>query len=78
MDAVDKKILNNYLGLLERLNPTMKLNLIHQLKKSVKSRVSTKSQMKSAFGSWNSDESAEELIELIQNSRNTHRNIEEL
>ena len=78
MDAVDKKILNNYLGLLERLNPTMKLNLIDQLKKSVKSRVSTKSQMKSAFGSWNSDESAEELIELIQNSRNTHRNIEEL
>ena len=78
MDAVDKKILNNYLGLLERLNPTMKLNLIHQLKKSVKSRVSTKSQMKSAFGSWNSDESAEELNELIQNSRNTHRNIEEL
>ena len=78
MDAVDKKILNNYLGLLERLNPTMKSNLIDRLSRSVKSRVSAKSKMKSAFGAWNSDESAEDLIELIRNSRNTNRQIEEL
>tara|TARA_R110000796_G_scaffold96719_1_gene202904 strand:+ start:305251 stop:305487 length:237 start_codon:yes stop_codon:yes gene_type:complete len=78
MDAIDKKILNNYLGLLERLSPTMKLNLIDRLTKSVKSKASAKSKMKSAFGAWSSDESAEELIKRIQNSRKTNRQIEEL
>jgi hypothetical protein len=56
----------------------MKMSIIDGLTKSVKSRVSTKSKMKSAFGSWSSDESAEELIDLIQNSRNTNREIEKL
>lgn len=78
MDAVDKKILDNYLGLLERLNPTMKLDLIDRLSRSVKSNVAPKSKMKAAFGAWNSDESAEDLIELIYNSRNTNRQLEEL
>lgn len=78
MDAIDKKILNNYLGLLERLNPTMKLKLIDRLTESVKSGISSKSTIKSAFGAWNPDESAEELIDTIHNSRNTNRQIEEL
>ena len=77
MDAIDKKILNNYLGLLERLSPTMKLNLIDRLTKSVKSSASSKPKMKASFGAWSSNESAEELIQQIQNSRNTNRKIEE-
>lgn len=77
MDAIDKKILNNYLGLLERLNPTMKLKLIDRLNESIKSYVSSKSTMMSAFGAWDSDESAEEIINTIRKSRHTNRQIEE-
>ncbi len=78
MDSADKKILNNYLGLLDRLSPAMKLNLIDRLTESVKSRITTPSKIKSAFGAWDSAESAEELSELIRNSRNTNRQIEGL
>lgn len=78
MDAADEKIVNNYLKLLEQLNPAMKLDLIDKLIKSVKSRVSTTSRMEAAFGAWQSDETAEQIIELIYNSRNTNRKIEEL
>jgi len=77
MDATDKKILDNYLGLLEKLTPNMKLKLIDRLKVSVKSRRIKQSTMRSAFGAWNQDESAEELIDTIYKSRNTNRNIEE-
>lgn len=77
MDAADQKILNNYLGLLERLNPAMKLTLIDQLTDSAKSDIPSKSKISSAFGAWRSDESAEELIEFIRNSRSTNRQIEE-
>ena len=76
MDAIDKKIMNNYLGLLEGLNSMMKLTIIDRLKKSVKSNVATESKRKAAFGAWNSAESAEELIENIKSSRNTNRQIE--
>ncbi len=78
MDAAEKKILNNYLSLLERLNPTMKLNLIDRLTESVKSHISLESKIQSSFGAWESDETAEELIDLIRTSRNTNRQIEEL
>jgi len=78
MDAVDKKILDNYLGLLKGLNSTMKLNLIDHLSESLKASLSSKSEMKSAFGAWSSDESAEEIIDFIHKSRNTNRHIEEL
>lgn len=77
MDAVEKKILNNYLGLLERLNPTMKLNLIERLKKSVETSTSS-SNIKSSYGAWASEESAEELISSIRSSRNTNRQVEAL
>ncbi len=78
MDAADKKIVNNYLRLLERLTPAMKLNLIDRLTESVKLGDSSKSKIKSAFGAWSSDESAEEIIDTIHKSRNTNREVEEL
>jgi hypothetical protein len=77
MDAVDKKILNNYFGLLEGLNPTMKSNLIDRLSKSIKSRTTSKSKIKLSFGGWESNETSETLIKSIRNSRNTNRQIEE-
>ncbi|MEP0365745.1 MAG: hypothetical protein ABJN36_09695 [Cyclobacteriaceae bacterium] len=77
MNTADQKILNNYLGLLERLNTKMKLDIIDRLKKSIKSQISTE-KMKSSFGSWKSDESPEELIDTLRSNRNFNRNIEEL
>ncbi len=76
MDAIDKKILNNYLGLLEGLNPSLKLKLIDKLTKTIKTR-SIKSKIKMSFGAWKSDETADELIDKIRSSRNTNRHIEE-
>lgn len=78
MDAVDKKILNNYFGLIESLNPEMKLSLIDRLAESIKPHVSSKSKINLAFGAWHSEESAEELIKEIYKSRKTNRQIEEL
>lgn len=76
MSTADQKILDNYFGLLERLNKKMKLDIIERLKKSVKSQGSTEN-MKASFGSWKSNESAEELIESLRRNRNFNRNIEE-
>jgi translation initiation factor RLI1 len=78
MDAAEKKILNNYFGLLERMNPSMKLNLIERLTASIKSRGSSKSKIHSSFGAWDSEQSADELIDELRISRHTNRQIEEL
>jgi len=78
MNMAEKKILNNYLSLLERLSPKMKLNLSEQLKKSAKTQNTSKSNLRIAFGAWKSNESAEELIQVIRSSRNTNRQIEKL
>ena len=78
MSTADKKILNNYLGLLERLNPTMKLNIIERLKESVKTHKSPTTKHKSSFGAWKSNDSADKLIDSLRNSRNTNRHIEGL
>ena len=69
MNTAEKKILNNFLGLLERLNPTMKLNIIERLKESIKTHISPTNNLKSSFGAWKSDDSADKLIDSIRNSR---------
>jgi len=78
MDAVEKKIVNNYLALIRRLNPTIQQNLITELTKKSKSKVMPKSNMRAAFGAWEADETAKELSERIRSSRYTNRQIEEL
>lgn len=78
MSTAEQKILNNYLGLLERLAPKMKLRLIEKLKDSTKGTSQYKSDMSSAFGAWESEESAEEIIKNIRSSRIVNRDIEEL
>lgn len=70
-------ILNNYWGLLNNLNPHIKLSLIEKLLKSLKRDINTKkNDFKKAFGAWESDESAEEIIAQIRASRVFKRNIE--
>lgn len=34
--------------------------------------------MKNAFGAWESDQSAEQIIQKLRNSRNTNRQVEKL
>ena len=78
MEKAENKILNSYWGLLSNLNTKLKLDLIEKLTQSIKSDHSKKSKIKSAFGAWKSDETAEELIEKIRSSRYTNRQIEKL
>jgi hypothetical protein len=70
MDAVERKIVNNYLALIRRLNPTIQQNLIAELTKKSKSKVMPQSNIRAAFGAWADDETAEELCKTI--GRNTY------
>jgi len=78
METTDNKILNNYLGLLSGLSARLKLDLIEKLTQSIKAEFSRESSLKSAFGAWQSEESAEELINQIESSRQTNRQLEEI
>jgi len=78
METSESKILNSYLKLLERLSPRLKLELIEKLTQSIKLDLSKDSRMKSSFGAWESENTAEELIDQIRSSRYTNRQIEEL
>jgi len=55
-----------------------KLDLISKLTKTIKTDVELeKSEFHKAFGGWDKNESAEELIETIKESRTSNRTIEE-
>lgn len=70
-------IIKGYLKLLENLSPSNKLELISKLSTLVKIDLNkTKSSFKKAFGALESDETAEEMIEDIRNSRKSTRQIE--
>ncbi len=71
-------IIEGYLGLLDNLSPSSKLDLISRLSASVKSDLTEKnSSFQRAFGAFESDKSAEEIIEEIRSSRIFSRQIEE-
>jgi hypothetical protein len=73
------KIINSYLGLLKNLSPSSKLDLISKLTQSVKSDIkSQRNNLKMAFGAWDQEENADELVDAIRNSRLFNRKIEEL
>lgn len=81
MKAVDlnTKLINSYLELLKNLNPDSKLDLISKLTQSVKADIKVKTNaFEKAFGAWQGDENAEELITTIRDSRQFNRQIEEL
>jgi hypothetical protein len=78
METTDNKILSNYFGLLAGLSSRLKLDLIEKLTQSIKAELSHESKLKSAFGAWKSEETAEELISHIESSRQTNRQIEEI
>ena len=68
-----------YFGFLENLNSDSKLDLISKLSQSLKeSDASANTSLQSLFGVYKSDESAEEIIAAIRDSRVSNRNTESL
>ena len=76
---LNSTIVQSYLPLLDNLSPSSKLDLISQLTASVKSDITNKkSSFKRAFGAFQSDKSADEIIDEIRSSRTFNRQIEPL
>ena len=72
-------VLESYWKVLKTLSTDWKLALIDRLTQSVRQNLSTEpNSMKLAFGAWKSDETAEEMIQTLQKTRKTDRQIEEL
>ena len=79
MNQTNYDILNNYWGLIKTLNTSWKLDLIERLTHSIRKNLKQKTNtMKLAFGAWESENSAEEIIEELRNSRSINRQIESL
>jgi hypothetical protein len=74
---INTTIVDGYVGLLDNLSTSNKLDLISKLTDSVKTDLTNKkSSFKKAFGAFDSKKSAEEIIEEIRNSRVSTRQIE--
>lgn len=70
-------IVDGYIGLLDSLSPTDKLDLISKLTESVKADLKNKkTSFKKAFGAFDSEKTAEEIVDEIRSSRLTNRQIE--
>jgi hypothetical protein len=80
MKAIDinTTLIEGYLRLLDNLSPCNKLDLISKLTTSVKTDiVDRKKYFYKAFGAWDSKQSADEIINVIHNSRTFNRQIEQ-
>jgi hypothetical protein len=70
-------IVDGYVGLLDNLSPSNKLDLISKLTASVKTDLkSKKSSFKKAFGAFESKKTAQQIIDEIRNSRVSNRKLE--
>ena len=73
-------IADNFFGMIKNLSTDVKLELISKITDSLKgTRKEFKDDSwKELFGAWQSDQSAEEIIEDLRSSRYTNRQIEDL
>jgi hypothetical protein len=73
-------IADNFFGMIKNLSADVKLELISKISNSLKgAKKETKDDSwKELFGAWHSNESEEEMIEVIRASRSTNRQIEDL
>jgi hypothetical protein len=79
IEEINTTIIDGYVGLLDNLSTTDKLDLISKLTASVKTDLATKkSSFKKSFGAFDSKKNAEEIIEEIRSSRVSNRQIESL
>ena len=80
MNTVDinTKLIDSYAGLLKNLSASNKLDLIARLTQSLKVEMDQKkSNFYKAFGAWDQDESADELITSLRGARTFNRDTEE-
>lgn len=74
---INTTIVDGYVGLLDNLSTNNKLDLISKLTASVKTDLANKkSSFKKAFGAFDSEKTAEEIIDEIRSSRVSIRQIE--
>lgn len=74
---INTALIEGYLQLLDKLSPSSKLDLISRLTASVKSDLTDRqSSFQKAFGAFESDKNADEIIADIRNSRTFTRQIE--
>lgn len=67
---MDANLADNYFGLLKNLSSDMKLELITRLSNSMKSSKKSKDKsLKSLYGAFISDQTADEMIEELKQSR---------
>jgi len=77
MDDANTTLIDGYLQMLDNLSPSNKLDLISKLTDSIKSDITDKkSSFKEAFGAFESEKSADEIINEIRNSRTFTREIQ--
>ncbi|MES2730368.1 MAG: hypothetical protein V4714_01425 [Bacteroidota bacterium] len=75
---INSRLIDGYLKLLNNLSPANKLDLISKLTLSVKTDITDKKKsFYNAFGAWESNESAEKIIEDIRSRRIFDRQTEE-
>ena len=75
---INTKLIDSYLSLLKNMSAQNKLDLISKLTNTVKTDIAQeKTEFYKAFGGWDEHESAEELIETIEESRTFNRTTEE-
>lgn len=76
MKTIDsnKQILQSYLQLLKNFSVESKLELIEELSKSIKIKLKEKEESEvSLYGAFESDKTADEIIQEIRSSRNFNR-----
>lgn len=74
---INTTLIEGYLQLLDNLSPNNKLDLISKLTLSVKTDITVKkNSFYKAFGAWESEQSADEIIKDIRNSRTFNRKTE--
>lgn len=67
------------MAFLETLSPGAKLDIISKLTQSLKSEVKSKENLfENSFGAWTGNESAEQIVKGIKDSRTFNRQIEGL
>jgi len=81
MNTIDfnNRLVEGYAELLESMSMANKLDLISKLTKSVKTEIDEDpNRLYKSFGQWKGNESADEMINVIRESRTFNRDREEL
>jgi hypothetical protein len=79
MKSGNLHIINNYLGLLKSLPPDSKLEIISKLSDSLRSTKQSKGKsLRSLYGAFESEKSADQMIREIKEARTFNRKIEPL